>query len=134
MGLLKNKEIEAPRILIIDDDSNILEIYRGFLGQETFKVTFLTSPQDAWKALETQSFDLIITDLQMPFLDGEELIEIIRKKNEFNKTPIIIASGASNKIHESQAERDPYLFLIKKPFGKDQFLKEIKKVIKTNLL
>ena len=80
MGLLKNKEIEAPRILIIDDDSNILEIYRGFLGQETFKVTFLKSPQDAWKALEAQSFDLIITDLQMPFLDGEELIEIIRKK------------------------------------------------------
>lgn len=130
MSLRKRQENEAPRILVVDDDQQILEAYQSFLEGLGYQLTLLKSPQEAWQILEKTKFDLIVTDLHMPLLNGEELIQIIRK-NEVNRAvPIIIASGNSNRIHESQAVRDPNLFLIKKPFTKDQFLENILELIK----
>ncbi|MFT6067742.1 MAG: two-component system sensor histidine kinase and response regulator WspE [Bacteriovoracaceae bacterium] len=130
MSLRQIKANEAPRILIVDDEEMILEAYNDFLDGQDFQVTLTKSPQEAWKILEESRFDLVITDLDMPFLNGEELIEIIRK-NVFNRAvPIIIASGNSNKIHESQALRDPSLFLLKKPFTKEELLENIVELFK----
>lgn len=130
MGLKKLNENEAPRILFVDDEREILEAYEEFLDGLGYEITFTNSSQEAWQLLEKNKFDLIVTDLSMPLLNGEELIQIIRK-NAFNKSsPIIIASGNSNKIHESQASRDPNLFLLKKPFKKDDLLENIQSFFK----
>ncbi len=125
MSLRQINQNEAPRILIVDDEEMILEAYNEFLEGQHFQVTLTKSPQEAWKILDESKFDLVITDLDMPLLHGEELIEIIRKNVINRAVPIVIATGNSNKLHESQASRDPNLFLLKKPFTKEDLLGNI---------
>ena len=130
MGILKLKENDAKQILIIDDEKAVTDTYEEFLVDSSYSIQITNSPQNAWQKLEKQSFDLIITDLHMPHLGGEELLKIIRKNEKHRGVPVIIASGNCNKLHESQAKRDPSLHLIKKPFQKEEFLKKIVSILK----
>ena len=129
MGVKNLDPIEAPRILIIDDDQDILDGYNSYLKGSNYQLTFTKSAQEAWQILEKEKFELVITDLHMPFLNGEELIGIIRKNVIHKKVPMLIASGCTNKIHESQADRDSSLHLIKKPFCSKEFLEKIKSIV-----
>lgn len=130
MGEKKLSEQDSKMILIVDDEVLITEAYAAYLKSSNYRAVIMNSAQDAWQALDKYKFDLIITDLVMPYLDGEEFIKVIRKNPNHERTPVIIASGHSNAVHESKSNRDPILFLLKKPFNKGEFLKKIDDILK----
>jgi len=129
MGTLKINSDAKPHILLIDDEEEITRAYKAYLENSNCDVFVTNSAQEAWQSLDQNKFDLIVTDLHMPHLNGEEFIKIVRKNIDHKYIPIIIASGCINAIHDSQAERDSRLFVIKKPFGKDDFLKVIEEAL-----
>ena len=86
-----------PVILIVDDSSSV----RNFVGMALEKQGFITlSANDGKEALEVlnkESVDLMITDLEMPNMDGFKLIEQVRGKSELDTLPIVILTGRTGK-------------------------------------
>jgi len=86
-SLLKEAQSEQPRleglrILVVDDETDALDLIGVELAQHGAKVTGVASAEEALKALEQGEFDLLISDIGMPKTDGYELIRQIRKQEE----------------------------------------------------
>lgn len=81
MNSIENKQrtqspvdrICAPRILVVDDESAIVELLTSLLRSEGFSVVGHTDPTEALRACEREGFDLAIVDLMMPQMNGFEL-------------------------------------------------------------
>jgi signal transduction histidine kinase/ligand-binding sensor domain-containing protein/DNA-binding response OmpR family regulator len=95
-------ELAGKKILVIDDNSTNLTVFRRQLEQWNLKVTLARSAQDALSVLAAeQDFALIITDMQMPEMDGIHLAQRVRQNN--NKIPIILLSFVGDeRIKEYQ--------------------------------
>jgi CheY-like chemotaxis protein len=126
---MMSSEVKLSHILIVDDEILVTQTYEDFLEGLDLLYTVTNSSQEAWKLIEKNEYDLIITDLDMPYLNGEELLEIIQKNANHKNVPIIIASGTSNKIHELEVQKHTKISLIKKPFSRDVFLDSIQNYI-----
>jgi two-component system, chemotaxis family, sensor histidine kinase and response regulator PixL len=112
-------------ILIVDDTISLAEAIADMLRMEGYKVTHTTNGVEALRVLEHTLFDLIITDLRMPVMNGIEFIKHVRQRSEWAKVPIIVLSaqaGEENKLASQQAGAN--LFLIK-PFDEHELLTAI---------
>ncbi|MGB8219698.1 MAG: response regulator [Methanoregula sp.] len=79
-------------VLYVDDDPGLLEIGKLFLeGQGQFNVDTITSAQAALTLLNTKTYDAIISDYQMPEMDGIELLKRVRATNK--TIPFILFTG-----------------------------------------
>jgi len=103
------------RLLIIDDNKEILKALTDFLSKKKYDVVSASDGLDGLKLIETeqQGFDLVITDLVMPNISGVGLISIIKKK--FPDLPVIAITGWGEHPEalatEAQANR-----VLEKPF------------------
>ena len=77
---LEPASLEGLRILVVDDETDAMDLIGVELAQRGAKVTGVTSAEEALKALELVEFDLLISDIGMPKVDGYELIRQIRKQ------------------------------------------------------
>src|SRR5215467_5189071 len=82
-----------PRLLIVEDESSLLDLIRRYLERVGYEAEAFTDPSDALASFQRDPhrFALVISDLTLPGMDGEELIERIRKLNP--AVPALIASG-----------------------------------------
>jgi len=85
--------LSAPRsrILMVDDDLYARELNAGVLIRSGYHVDTVADGVDAWRALHDDRYDLLITDEQMPWVTGLELIQKLR--DEAMLLPVILASG-----------------------------------------
>ena len=112
---------QGQRVLVVDDEAAILAIERATLAHYGYKVTVASNGVDALLRVknESQPFDLIITDLSMPLMDGVDLISELKKKNpDLN---FIVASG-SIADHSKLKEHLPFITLLAKPFTTERLL------------
>ena len=87
---MENKKI---KILVVDDDPDIVEIISYNLKKENYKVFSCYNGTDSIKIAEEEKPDLIILDVMMPGMDGIQVCEKLRSKNEFNNTIIMFLSA-----------------------------------------
>lgn len=79
------------RILIIEDDKNLLNLLRVTLEQHGFETITVTHAQQGFRALDHERIDLIVTDIMLPEIDGFEFIQQVRTIHQL--TPILIVSA-----------------------------------------
>lgn len=79
---LEQVNLDGLQILVVDDETDTLDLITAELAQHGAKVTGATNAEDALKALEKGSFDLLVSDLGMPRIDGYELIRRVRMFEE----------------------------------------------------
>ena len=84
---------EKPRILVVDDEKIVCDMSRICFTNEGYDVTTFTDSTQARAALETETFDVIITDLKMKEVDGIELLEYAKEKNPDTKVILLTAFG-----------------------------------------
>ncbi len=88
----------APLILLVDDDVDFLEINRLILEPKGYRVACCSSPDEAWKRMERERPDLIITDLMMNNLDaGFSFSRRIKDDARFRDVPVVIATAVSSE-------------------------------------
>ena len=80
-----------PAILFIDDDRDALDFYAASFGKCGFDIRLAQESSDGLRQVCRGEIDLVVTDLRMPWADGELLIQVIREHNKL--LPIIIVSG-----------------------------------------
>jgi DNA-binding response OmpR family regulator len=115
------------KILVVDDDDDILTVVQILLRMNNFTVRALSKWEDISNAVETFSPDLILLDVALRGADGREICKQLKKSNETSHIPVILFSAhydLVNNIHECMANG-----LITKPFESAYLLETIRKNI-----
>jgi len=118
----------TERILVIDDEPNILRLLKTILIDKTgYTVVTTNNPLEVNNLLQEERYDLVVTDLKMPLVDGMDLIDIIKKVDAHLPIIIITAYGTSETAEE--AVRKGAFDYITKPFRKENLLTTIKRAL-----
>ncbi|MCL6620677.1 MAG: response regulator [Syntrophobacterales bacterium] len=116
------------RILVVDDEPNMLRLLKTILTDRTgYEVDTTNNPLEVSQLLKEKSYDLVISDLKMPLVDGIDLIDIIRKIDAQIPIVIITAYGTLETAEEA-VEKGAYDF-ITKPFRKEAILITVKRAL-----
>src|SRR5882724_11693856 len=88
----------AQTVLIVEDDENVAPLEVALTNIDGLRVLILKNGRDAADLLRRNSLDLaaVVTDLHLPYVDGFELIEIIRAQARYSDLPIVVLSGDSH--------------------------------------
>ena len=117
------------RILIVEDDSDFRDIYMLFLRGESYQVLTASHGQEGLAVLEKETPDLIILDLIMPVMDGEEFYVHLREQAKWRSIPVIVAS-VNDKIPARITEIGGIAGNLKKPFHVDALLGKVRECFK----
>ena len=118
-----------PRaILTVDDSPSIRQTVRLTLAMAGFEVSEADSAQAALEVCEQSKFDVVVTDLNMPGMDGIELIRRLRAQPKFRFIPILMLTTESQLDRKQEGKSAGATGWIVKPFTADQLLAVIKKV------
>ncbi len=117
------------RILAVDDELDMLSLLKMMVeGYTDHQVVLTNNPLEAKEILEREQFDLVLTDLKMPGLDGLELLEFVKQKDEDALVLVITAFGSLETAEEAMAKGA--FDYITKPFRKEQLLLAIDKAMR----
>lgn len=99
---IENSKIKKPKILVVEDSLTFSELETRILEQQGFDVVTATNGLEAWNEINNKDFELIITDLDIPKLNGIDLIKRIKSNLRYKDIPILVISH--NEKEESRIE------------------------------
>lgn len=120
----------AKTILIVDDSESIREVVKFTLENEGFNVLVGNDGMDAQKFLDGRELDMLITDLHMPEVNGIELIQIVRNKDEYKRIPILFLTTESQAQKKMEAKEAGATGWIVKPFVPAKLIAAVNKVMR----
>jgi two-component system chemotaxis sensor kinase CheA len=118
------------RILVVDDSITTRTLEASVLEAAGFEVITAVDGADAWRLLDERSADLVVSDVEMPRLDGIQLCETMRKSTRFKATPVILVTAletAEDRARGLEAGADAYL--AKSSFDQEGLLDTIHQLI-----
>lgn len=106
------------RVLIVDDEEDVLEFLRIFLGSLGWDVTAAGTPEEGLDALEARAYFLALTDIAMPDMDGYELCQLLRERDFLCEVALMTGFGYNPKhtLVKIRKSMQPYFFF--KPFNR----------------
>jgi CheY-like chemotaxis protein len=119
----------AKQILVVDDSATVRKFVSVSLGMQGFNVVTASDGMDALEKLPMGKFDLVITDLNMPNMDGFELIKALRSNNEYYEIPIIILTSLSDPVNKDAGMQLGVSSYLIKPFSLEKIQYEVSKYI-----
>ncbi len=104
-------------ILIVDDEFGIVEALASLLEDEGYRVVTAANGEDGLARLENEQPNLVLIDLMMPIVDGQEMLRIMRSTSAYESVPVIVMSAApkSGAVLRSEKAHEISAFL-RKPF------------------
>ncbi|AHM60151.1 response receiver CheY associated with MCPs of class 34H [Flammeovirgaceae bacterium 311] len=120
----------AKSILVVDDSETIREAVSFTLENAQYEVQKAVDGEDALQMLNTGQYQLIITDLHMPRLDGIGLIKAIRARAEHQFTPILFLTTESQTSRKDEARAAGATGWIVKPFVPEKLVAVVQKLIR----
>ena len=80
------------RLLVVEDEAKTADFLAKGLRESGFAVDVALNGLDGWNALRAEHFDLLITDIDMPRMDGIELVTLLRRDNRLQSMPVMVVS------------------------------------------
>lgn len=122
----------SPKIIVVDDDRNLLELLKMRLEASGFEVSIFSREEDALEAVKKQGFDLGIVDLQLSRQDGITLMEAFRAINP--EMPVIIFTAYGSIESAVEAMRKGAFGYATKPFNSPELLLQIERALESRKL
>jgi two-component system OmpR family response regulator len=119
--------LKKVRILIVDDDPDVCEYLQKFLSKDGYDVTTVSQPAMVLDELKEKAYQIIILDLKMPGMSGEELLRRIRAVD--SDICIIIYTGYPSVDSAVETMKQQVFDYIKKPFNIEDFRAVIRKAV-----
>lgn len=119
----------AKRILIVDDSVSMRKMIRSALRSGSFEVVEAANGPDALSTLDRQQVDLIITDVNMPEMDGISLVRELRQRPRTKSTPVLILTTESTVEMKQAGRAAGATGWIVKPFNPQQLVQVVAKVL-----
>lgn len=118
------------RILVVDDSITTRTMEKNILEMNGYRVTVASSGQDALEKLEVADFDLIVSDVEMPGMNGFELTSRLRQMEQTKETPVIIVTSlASNEHRRKGLEVGAQAYIVKGSFDQGTLLETVETLI-----
>ncbi len=119
-------EAVVKRILVVDDSITVREMERKLLENKGFHVEVAVDGLAGWNALRSEEFDLVVSDVDMPRMNGIEFVRQIKQHDELKKIPVIIVSYKDTEEHRLQGlDAGADYYLTKSSFQDDSFINAV---------
>ena len=118
--------MSTPKILIVDDDTDMLEAYALAFSQMLVEVITTPDPLEAVRIIATTKFAVILSDLRMPVMTGVQLASYIRSDKLNHDTKLFIISGAVTDEAVEKLERLGIVEIIEKPVDFSALTEKVK--------
>ena len=115
-----DKNPNEIKILAIDDDSTILGLIQELLQQKGIKVIPFSNGKEALAAMDSLEFDMVITDIQLPEMNGFYFVTIFNEKYKNTPIPVLAITGRRD-VPESSYTQSGFSGILPKPFSPEQF-------------
>ncbi len=125
---IKNADKDAKAILIVEDHKELRSYLQSILSSD-FRVYLAANGSSALDLLQSEKIDLIITDLMMPYMDGFELVDHLKKDKELKKIPVVVVSARTDKKEKLDLISKGAEDVISKPFDKDELLVKMESIL-----
>lgn len=113
------------KVLVVDDDSELVKLIERVLISQNVEVTPLDSPGALGSAVKKEKFDVIVTDLKMPMVDGFSVVKAVRESGINKDTPIVVMSGYLDKSSMERLTSMGIQAALVKPFSMQLLLEKI---------
>ena len=117
-------------ILAVDDSASMRQMVTFTLKSAGYDVTEAVDGQDAWEKARTRGFDLVLTDQNMPRMDGISLTRKLRENPKFKTTPILILTTESSDQMKQAGRSAGATGWLVKPFDPTKLIEVIRKVVR----
>lgn len=118
------------KILVVEDDNFLANVYRIKLKKAGFEITIATDGAEALEKIKSQNFDLVILDLIIPKIDGFGVLTEIRSQEKYKTLPVLIASNLSQMEDINRALKlGANDFIVKSDITLDALIEKINKLI-----
>lgn len=123
--------VQSGGILLVDDSLSVRKIVGGMLETAGLTVTTASDGAEAIEAIREQTFDLVLTDLEMPRLNGYELIEHLRRLPATRSLPIVVITSRAGTKHFELAQRLGATEYLTKPIDQENLIHRLKALLTT---
>jgi two-component system chemotaxis sensor kinase CheA len=118
------------RLLLVEDSVTTRALERSILEAAGFEVLVAADGEDAWQILQAQGADLVVTDVEMPRMDGFALTEAIRGSNRFRDLPVILVTALESDRDKARGiEVGADAYLLKSGFNQQRLLETIAQLL-----
>lgn len=110
------------RVLVVEDDRDLARMYRGVLRMAGFEAFHVADGWSALRAVETQRPDLIVLDIHLPGLRGDELLEELSERPDTRQIPAIVVTGSDIDLGAAQAKQ-----VLRKPCAPERLVSAVER-------
>ena len=114
--ILKKKKVNPPKILVVDDEPNILTLVCKFLRYKNYEVIIAVNGKEGLEKAMNENPDLILLDTGMPVMDGYEMLDRLRKCSDTKDMPVIMLTAFCEPDNIATASSYGVIDYITKPF------------------
>jgi two-component system sensor histidine kinase and response regulator WspE len=130
VGLTAEDSRKRRRVLVVDDSLTVRELERKLLESRGYSVDSSVDGSDGWNAVRTGHYDLVITDVDMPRMDGIELLKLIRNDSRLKSLPVMIVSYKDRQEDRNRGlEAGADYYLTKASFHDETLLRVVADLI-----
>ncbi len=120
--------MQNPKILIVDDEENILNVLKRLFRRENYQIFTAKSGEEGLKILDEHEVDLIISDLKMPSMNGVEFLAKTKKRNPDALRIMLTGHADLKSVIDAIDKGEVYRFLLK-PWDNDELKMTIKQAL-----
>lgn len=121
--------MSAHRLVLIDDELHIIRVLSYKLKQAGYEVATAHDGDEGYRAIHDHKPDLIVTDYQMPSLDGYELSVRLKAEALTASIPVIMLTARGHRLKPSELMKTNIQCLLAKPFSANQLLDQIAELL-----
>lgn len=120
----------SKRVLVVDDSLTVRELERGLLTDKGYRVDVAVDGADGWNRVRLHDYDLVISDIDMPRMNGIEFVGLIRKEPRLRDMPVIIVSYKDREQDKKKGmEVGADYYLTKGSFIDESFIRAVRELI-----
>ena len=119
----------SKRVLLIDDEADVHELVRLMLEKNDYDVLAVFTANEALRMVNEEKVDLILLDLRLPGMPGQDLLRILKRTRNTVDIPVIILTALEEKEAGLGCMNEGAVAYIQKPFAKKLLLREIQRCL-----
>lgn len=126
----RTKQLRKKRVLVVDDSITTRTLEKNILESAGYEVTIATNGREGYDKLHEGGFDIVVSDVEMPFMTGFEFAEKVRKESKFPDIPFILCTSLeSEKDKRRGIEVGANAYIVKGSFDQSNLLETIEKLL-----
>ena len=121
--------VEDRRVLLIEDEPNIIEAIRFILSRDGFRVDTHSDGQTAVEAVRSRAPDIVILDVMLPNRSGYDILKDLREDPDMGQVPVLMLTARGQKKDRDLAERLGASRFMTKPFSNGEILSSVHELL-----